>query len=286
VFMVAFGIKAAMFPFFFWLPASYHTPPVPVSAVFAGLLTKVGVYALIRVFTLVFINDVSYTHTIILVLSGLTMAIGVLGAVAQNEFRKILSFHIISQIGYMTMGLGLFTPLGVAGSIFYIAHHIIVKANLFLVSGLVYRMRLSFDLKQLGGMNQFVLVSLVFLVPAMSLAGIPPLSGFFAKLALVRSGIEAEEYAIVGVALAVGFFTLFSMVKIWNEAFAKVPEGPAVPGTAPPWSMIGPTVALAILTIGIGIGAGWLMELSIRASEQLLQPAEYIEAVLGERGTP
>jgi multicomponent Na+:H+ antiporter subunit D len=214
------------------------------------------------------------------------MAIGVLGAVAQNEFRRILSFHIISQIGYMTMGLGLFTPLGIAGSIFYITHHIIVKANLFLVSGLVYRMRLSFDLKELGGMNQFVLVSLVFLVPAMSLAGIPPLSGFFAKLALVRSGIEAEEFAIVAVALVVGFFTLFSMVKIWNEAFAKAPEGPEVSGTAPPWSMIGPTVVLAVLTISIGIGAGWLMDLSIRASEQLLQPTEYIETVLGERGTP
>jgi multicomponent Na+:H+ antiporter subunit D len=140
LFMVAFGIKAAVFPLFFWLPASYHTPPVAVSALFAGLLTKVGVYALIRVFTLIFVNDVGYTHTLILILAGLTMVTGVLGAVAQNEFRRVLSFHIISQIGYMIMGLGLFTPLALAGSVFYIAHHIIVKTNLFLISGVVERL--------------------------------------------------------------------------------------------------------------------------------------------------
>jgi multicomponent Na+:H+ antiporter subunit D len=135
LFLVAFGIKSALFPLFFWLPASYHTPPVSVSAIFAELLTKVGVYTLIRVVSLLFHQDVAYTHTLILVISGLTMVTGVLGAMAQNEFRRILSFHIISQVGYMIMGLGLFTPLALAGSIFYIMHHIIVKTNLFLVSG-------------------------------------------------------------------------------------------------------------------------------------------------------
>src|SRR3712207_6244386 len=127
LFLVAFGIKAAVFPLFFWLPASYHTPPVAVSAIFAGLLTKVGVYALIRVFTLLFVQNVGYTRTLILIVAGLTMITGVLGAVAQNEFRRILSFHIVSQIGYMLMGLGLFTSLALAGSVFYIIHQIIVK---------------------------------------------------------------------------------------------------------------------------------------------------------------
>jgi len=126
LFLFSFGIKAAIFPFFFWLPASYHTPPVAVSAIFAALLTKVGVYALIRVFTLLFVVEVGFTHGFILVLSGLTMIVGVLGAIAQMEFRRLLSFHIVSQIGYMIMGLGLFTEIGLAASIFYIIHHIIV----------------------------------------------------------------------------------------------------------------------------------------------------------------
>ena len=179
LFMIAFGIKAAMFPLFFWLPSSYHTPPTAVSAIFAGLLTKVGVYTLIRVFTLLFIQDIGYTHSILLAASGLTMLAGVLGAAAQNEFRRILSFHIVSQIGYMIMGLALFTPLALAGSVFYIAHHIIVKTNLFLVSGVVYRLRGTYQLKKLGGLYRFYPgLSLLFLIPAFSLAGIPPLSGF------------------------------------------------------------------------------------------------------------
>ncbi len=127
LFLIAFGIKAAIFPLFFWLPDSYHTPPVAVSAIFAGLLTKVGVYAMIRAFTLFFVHDVSFTHTLILVLAGLTMVTGVLGAVAQNEIRRLLSFDMISQIGYIMMGLGLFTSRTLAGAIFFILHVSIVK---------------------------------------------------------------------------------------------------------------------------------------------------------------
>src|SRR5690606_16136469 len=160
-----FGIKAAMFPLFFWLPASYHTPPAAVSAVFAGLLTKVGVYALIRVFTLLFTADISFTHTLIVVLSGLTMITGVLGAVAQGEFRRVLSFHIGRQIGYMTLGLGLFSRLALAGSIFYIVHHIIVKTNLFLISGVARVSAGSYELKKLGGLyHERPWLSFVFLV--------------------------------------------------------------------------------------------------------------------------
>ncbi len=115
MFMVAFGIKAAAFPLFFWLPASYHTPPVAVSALFAALLTKVGVYALFRMFTLMFDQTLGYLQDILLWSAALTMVTGVLGAAAQYEFRRILSFHIVSQIGYMILGLALYTPLDLRG---------------------------------------------------------------------------------------------------------------------------------------------------------------------------
>ena len=150
LFLVAFGIKGAIFPLFFWLPASYHTPPVAISGIFGGLLTKVGVYALIRVFTLLFLNNVDYTHTIILWVGAITMVTGVLGAVAQYEFRRLLSFHIVSQIGYMVMGLGFFTPLALSGTVFFIVHNIFVKTNLFLVSGVSHRFHGTYDLKKLG----------------------------------------------------------------------------------------------------------------------------------------
>jgi multicomponent Na+:H+ antiporter subunit D len=293
LFLIAFGIKAAIFPLFFWLPDSYHTPPVAVSAIFAGLLTKVGVYAMIRAFTLFFVQDVGFTHTLILIISGLTMVTGVLGAMAQNEFRRILSFHIISQIGYMIMGLALFTPLALAGSVFYIIHHIIVKTNLFLISGVAYHLNRTYELKNLGGLyrNKPVL-AVLFMIPAMSLAGIPPLSGFFAKLALVKAGLEMQQYAIVITALGVSLLTLFSMIKIWGEAFWKPePTKSEYMGSEQTQILkksqilfLSPIVLLAIVTVLMGLAAEPFFALATRAAEQLLDPSEYIHAVF--RGKP
>lgn len=294
LFLTTFGIKSAIFPLFFWLPASYHTPPAAVSAVFAGLLTKVGVYSLIRVFTLLFLRDVEFTHTLILGLSALTMVTGVLGAIAHSEIRRILSFHIVSQIGYMILGLGLFTPLGIAGAIFYIVHHIIVKTNLFLVAGIVHRLRGHYLLARLGGLyREAPLLAALFAVPALSLAGVPPLSGFTAKLALVQAGLEAGEYAVVATAVAVSLLTLYSMSKIWNGAFWKPPpaEPTPLPGEHPTrrlnrWergTLVLPVVVLAALTVLIGLGGGWLFSISAEAARELLDPEQYIRTVIEER---
>ena len=286
LFLIAFGIKAAAFPLFFWLPASYHTPPSPVSAIFAGLLTKVGVYSMIRVFTLIFTQEVAFTHTIILWMGAATMITGVLGAAAQMDMRRILSFHIISQIGYMIMGLGLFTELALAGAIFYIFHHIIVKTNLFLVAGVILKSTGTNELKKLGDViHRAPWLAVLFLVPALSLAGLPPLSGFFAKLTLITASFKNAEYAIAAIALIVGLLTLFSMTKIWQEVFWK----PAPPDGAGWVSlpartqalMYGPIIALAVCTIFIGLNAGRALDFSMRAAEQLMHRETYIQAVLG-----
>ncbi len=289
LFLVAFGIKAAAFPLFFWLPASYHTPPMPVAALFAGLLTKVGVYALVRVLTLVFNRDTGFTGPLVLWIAALTMLTGVLGAMAQSDVRKVLSFHIVSQIGYMLMGLGLGTRLALAGTVFYILHHIVVKANLFLVAGVMRRVGGSFSLDRLGGLlPRSPLLAAAFLVPALSLAGIPPLSGFWAKFLLVRAGLEAENGAIVAVALAVGLLTLFSMTKIWAEAFWK--PAPAGAGETAALtageraSLLGPILSLGAITVAIGLGAAVLFRFADGAAVQLLDPDLYIRAVLGARG--
>jgi multicomponent Na+:H+ antiporter subunit D len=280
----AFSIKAAVFPLFFWLPASYHTPPVAISALFAGLLTKVGVYSMIRVFSLVFAHDTGFTHSTILAASGLTMITGVLGAVHQNEIRRILSFHIVSQIGYMIMGLGIFTTAALAGSVFYVVHHILVKTNLFLIAGLIERAGGSFELKKLGGLyERRIALSVLFLIPALSLAGMPPLSGFFAKLSLAKAGLDAGQYVIVAVSLLVGLITLLSMMKIWTEAFWKeAPDGERLNRERA--SLWAPATMLAVCTVAIGLGAGPLMEVSTRAAEQLIDPSVYVAAVL--RGKP
>ncbi len=287
-FFIAFGVKSAVFPLFGWLPASYHTPPVAVTAIFAGLLTKVGVYAFIRFFTLIFNQENLFLDNLLLFTAGTTMFVGVLGAAAQMEFRKILSVHIISQIGYLIMGLAINTKLALAGVIYFMVHIVIVKSNLFLISGVVKRLRGSFELKKLGGVyGSHPFLAILFAISAFSLAGFPPLSGFWAKFILVKAGLDVQDYLIVAVALVVGFLTLYSMTKIWNEVFWKrMPDQDEYDKKHPPvklWSMAPmmiPIVLLTALTLALGIFGEPIMHFALMTAEQLQTPEIYINKVL------
>jgi multicomponent Na+:H+ antiporter subunit D len=284
LFFVAFGIKAAVFPMFFWLPASYHTANITITSLFAGLLTKVGVYTMIRFFTLFFIQDQTFWHTILLVIAGFTMLIGGLAASSQYETRKILSYHIISQIGYMIMGLGIFTPLALAGAIFFTLHNMIAKTNTFLISGVISRLKGTYYLKDIGGLyKQSPLLAVLFIIPAFALAGFPPLSGFFAKFILIKAGIEDSHYFITAVAVLTGILTLYSMIKIWNEAFLKKQPGSSsipVKSVRLTWPDILPSSILGVMSILLGIFAGKFFTFCIQAADQLINPLQYIDAVL------
>ena len=285
--LVVFGIKAGLFPLFSWLPDSYPTAPTPVTAVFAGLLTKVGVYAIIRTQTLLF-PEASRPSTLMLWLAGLTMVVGVLGAIAQSDVKRILSFHIVSQIGYMVFGLALFTVTGLAAAIFYVVHHIVAKTTLFLSGGLIEHVGGSSRISRLGGMvTTAPAVAVLFLLPALSLAGIPPFSGFVAKLGLVEAGFGDGAWLIVAVSLGVSALTLFSMVKIWSGVFWNPadaePEGVVHEAgrAGGPLLMVGPTAALVVLGLAIAFGAGPLFDLAERAAVDLLDREVYVRAVLG-----
>jgi multicomponent Na+:H+ antiporter subunit D len=191
------------------------------------------------------------------------------------------------------MGLGLFSPLALAGAVFFIFHVSVAKTTLFLISGVAQRQGGTFDLKQLGGLYRtHPGLAALFLIAAMSLAGLPPLSGFFAKLSLVQAGLALGHYAIVAVALGVSMLTLFSMIKIWNEAFWKAPpqheaslvEWPYKHSKIGPGAWLMPIGFLAAVTIGMGLGAGAIFAIAMRAGEELMNPAGYIEAVLGGNG--
>jgi multicomponent Na+:H+ antiporter subunit D len=289
LFLVSFGIKAAVFPLFFWLPASYHTAPIAVTALFSGLLTKVGVYAMIRVFSLVFASQMAQLQNLLLWIAALTMITGVLGAVAQYDMRRLLSFHIVSQIGYLIMGLALFTPLSLASALYFMAHVILAKSALFLVGGIIYRIRGTYDLRDLGGLyHARPGLSALFIVAALALAGMPPLSGFFAKFGLIRAALEVEAYAISAAALAVSILTLYSMTKIWNEAFWKPkPEADAVAVESADRAagrfrlMEAPIAVIAIMLVVMGLAAEPLFQVAAHAADQILDPGEYIAAVLG-----
>jgi len=275
--LVVFGIKAALFPLFMWLPDSYPTAPTPVTAIFAGLLTKVGVFVIIRTQTLLFAGD--EPSTLLLFVAGATMVVGVLGAIAQNEIKRILSFHIVSQIGYMIMGLGLLSVAGLAASILYITHHIVVKTGLFLVGGLVESEHGTGALDRIGGvLHRRPVVAMLFLPLALSLAGMPPFSGFVAKLALVQEGIALDHGLIVGVSLMVGLLTFFSMTKIWGAVFWGR-ETEATDRAAP--GMLGATVLVVALSIAVAAFAGPLADLAARAAGDLIDPAVYADLVLG-----
>ena len=282
LFLIAFGIKAGIFPFYFWLPSSYHVTPTPIAAVFAGLLTKVGVYALIRVSTVVYAGQQDFIQSILLPLGILTMITGVFGAASQFLIPRILSFHIISQIGYMIIGLAFFTEAAIAATVFYIIHHILVKSNLFLVGGMVGRQLGTQQLKRTGGLYKTApIMAILFLIPAMSLGGIPPLSGFFAKFALVQEGLRLGHWIAVTAALAVGLLTLYSMIKIWNEAFWKAPRVErSQPRPRIPVAMWIPVIMLAACTITFGLFPGIFFEFAQQSAAEIMNPEIYIDAVL------
>ena len=282
LFVIAFSIKAGLFPLFFWLPASYHTPPAAIGAVFAGLLTKVGVYSLIRVFTLLFQDAPPALFTLLLALSVATMVIGLVAALNERDFRTILSFNLVAHIGYTTATLSLLTPAALAGGIFYVLHHIVVIANLFLVSGVLLRLRRTTKMAGLGGLvrTQPAFAALA-MVPIFSLAGVPPLSGFLGKLAILEGMFDSRAYWVGAMVLVVGLLTLVSMGRTWAEAFwrpaAATVRDMSTPGTA----LLVAIAGLSLVTVSISVGAGPLFELTSRAAHQLLQRDDYMRAVLG-----
>ena len=219
--LTAFAIKAAVFPMSAWLPDSYPTAPAPVTAVFAGLLTKVGVYAIIRVQTLLFPE--SPLTELLMWAALLTMVIGILGAVSQSGLKRILSFTLVSHIGYMIFGIALATQDGTAGAIFYVAHHITIQTALFLITGLVERVAGTTSLDRLGGLAvASPVLAVLFFVSAMNLSGIPPLSGFLAKIGLLHAGIEVGSplaWVLVVGGIVTSLLTLYALSKVWSQAF-------------------------------------------------------------------
>ena len=280
----AFGIKAALIPLAFWLPKSYPQLPPALSGLFAALLTKIGLYALFRIFGMVFVSNGSFPHQNILFwIAIITMVGGVLGAVAQNDMRRILSFHIISQVGYMALALALFTPLALAGGIFYLVHHIVVKGNLFFVTGLVERHAGSSQLNEVSGIvRSSPLIAALFAIPALSLAGFPPLSGFFAKFALMQAALSHQEWLAALAVGGVGLLTIFSMLKIWVAAFWGEPQGPT--HSTIPINLV-TSGLLALVTLALGLASGPVFQLAQDAAATLINPAAYLEAVLGS-GNP
>ncbi|WP_430647527.1 Na+/H+ antiporter subunit D [Agromyces sp. GXS1127] len=317
--LIAFGIKAAVFPLSFWLPDSYPTAPAPVTAVFAGLLTKVGVYAIIRTETVLFPE--SDLSTLFLVIGGLTLAVGILGALTQADIKRLLSFTLVSHIGYMIFGIGLASVAGLAATIYYVIHHISVQTTLFLTTGLIERFGGSTSITRLGGLRRASpMLAVLFFVPAMNLGGIPPFSGFLGKVGLFVSGADAAGgtttatetlgtsspgpdwliWTVVAIGAATSLVTLYALARFWNLAFwrpkaelegyrsrlidsvQEAPGATVVATRTTPVLMLAATASLVVLTVALTVFAGPLFDLSSRAAENLRDASVYVSLVFPE----
>ncbi|MDO5731462.1 Na+/H+ antiporter subunit D [Corynebacterium sphenisci] len=307
VLLVAFAVKAAVFPMSSWLPDSYPTAPSTVTAVFAGLLTKVGVYAIIRARSVLF-PDGSLDG--LLMWAGLaTMLMGILGAMAQTDIKRLLSFTLVSHIGYMIFGIALGNARGMSGAIFYAVHHILVQTALFLVVGLIERQAGSSSLRRLGGLAKASpTLAVLFLLPALNLGGVPPFSGFLGKVALIIAGAEngsATAWVLVAGSVATSLLTLYTMVLVWSKVFwrdrSDAPEGdvalarPLALRENPryisyaeradvgrmPLSMVAPTALLVAASLAVTVLAGPLVAIADRAAANVADVDGYRAAVLG-----
>lgn len=295
--VIAFGIKAAIFPVSFWLPDSYPTAPAPVTAVFAGLLTKVGVYALIRTETQLFAQN--SIDTLLLIIGLATMVIGVLGAVAQAELKRILSFTLVSHVGYMIFGLAIATEAGVGATVYYIVHHIVVQTTLFLAVGLIERRAGSTSILRVKGlMKAAPVLAVLYFVPAINLGGLPPFSGFIGKVGLFAAAADVGTpmmYVLIGGGILTSLLTLYALMRAWNLAFWREEEDSTETemrvehlGNAPaadeqreqrriPRIMTFATSGMVAVTLALSVFAGPLYALCERIAEGLLQPVTLVQ---------
>ena len=285
-FLIGFGIKSAVFPLYFWLPASYHTPPSAVAATFGGLLTKVGLYALFRVFTLVFIPD-EFLKSLLIIMAVLTILTGAFGALIKNNVRRLFSYLIVCHIGFIVGGLGLYTKVAFMGAIMYLIHDILVKTNLFLISGLIRQLRGTMNMDRLGGLySEYPKLSMLIAIVLFSLVGVPPLSGFWPKIYLFQVAFNTQNYLFIFGLILASFITLYVIAKLWSEVFWKPSPADLESDSfkalklSKKFLLVAPITILAAASLFVGLNVEFVVKVADRISSELIDTSHYVKAVL------
>lgn len=284
LFIIVFGNKAAIFPLHYWLPDVHPTAPSPISAMLSGVLIKVGVYGMLRVFFLMFRDALPIFQPIIILLALATIAIGAVSAVGQTDVKRMLAYSSVGQIGYVFLGIGMGSALTIAAALVYLVNHAVAKSMLFLTSGGIIHHAGTRDMQKMGGMIiRAPLMGGLFLVGAMSISGVPPMGGFIAKFMLFDAGLREEYYLPVAIALLFAVFTLFYMMRAWMTMFWGTDNGEGNGSHAQhdmlPLIVI-PIIILAFAAIVLGLYAEPLLSLAQATADQIINPQPYIEAVL------
>lgn len=282
MFLLVFGLKAAIFPLYFWLPTSYAAAPIPVLALFGALLTKVGIYAITRTYTLFFVHDLSYTHDLLMGLAILTIIAGCIGALAYFDLKLIIIYNIVIAVGVILFGVSQMNEVALKGAMFYLIHDMLIKAALFMLIGIVIYITGTSDLRKMGGLiKKYPALGWFYLIAAFSLAGIPPLSGFVGKLLIVQGGFEAENMWSSIFILASSLLVLLSVIRIFLYAFwGEVKETTEVVDKKVYTNLFVPTVLLVLVAVVYGVGTEWVTPFMDDAANLLNDPSIYIDAVM------
>lgn len=283
MFLIVFGLKGAIFPLYFWLPGSYYAPPIPILALFGALLTKVGVYSITRTFTLFFYHDMGFAFQLLSILAILSVVVGVVGAIAYWDVKKIIIYNIIVAVGVILYGVSVMNSASMEGAVYYLIHDMIIKAALFLLIGIMIAITGTSNLKNISGLiSRYPGLSWTFFLAALALAGIPPLSGFVGKLLIVQGGFKGESYFGAALVLMSSLLVLFSVMKIFiNGCWGKDRTYEGEENAPVKWLLISPVILVALSAL-YGVGSESFLPYISQAADTLLKPDIYIEAVLKE----
>jgi len=254
LFLAGFGLKAALVPFHAWLADAHPSAPASISAMLSGVLIKVlGVYAIMRIFFNVLgLNNI--VLSILMTLGVISMLVGVILALAQWDFKRLLAYHSISQIGYIILGIGLGTPLGILGGLFHLFNHSIFKSLLFLNSGAVDYALGTRDLQNMGGLKvKMPVTANTNLIASMSIAGIPPFNGFWSKLLIILACIQSGRMIYAICAVIASILTLASFMKVQKYAFLGKINEKWAEAKEVPWLMQLSMIVLAIICVAGGL---------------------------------
>lgn len=280
MFLIVFSLKAGLF-LFFWLPGSYSAPPTAISAIFAALLTKVGIYAIIRVFTLVFYHDPEFTHLLIGILAAITMVLGAMGAVAYWDIKRILTYNVVVGVGFILAGVASFTMEGITGSLYYLLHDMVVKALIFLLGGTIIYLTGRNKLKEISGLIRLhPFLGGMFFIAALSLAGLPPLSGFIGKIFITEGTFVSGYFWLGGIGLFSSLLVLYSIMKIFMNTFWGYTDITEEEEQGTTKGLLLPMGILTSISIALGLGAELVSEYITLAVEGLMNPNIYIDKVL------
>lgn len=282
LFLIVFSIKSGLL-LYQWLPGSYSAPPTAIAALFGALLTKVGVYALFRTFSLLFYHEPAVTHNLIGIMAAITLIGGSIGAIAYKNIRHIVAYNVVIAIGFILIGLAVSTQSAIEGSIYYLIHDMIIKALLFLLAGTMITLTRTSRFDQVSGLiRNYPVLGWLFFIAMLSLTGIPPFSGFIGKILVGYGAVETGHFLLLALGFISSLFVLYSLLRIFMNSFwgetmiSEDQEAPLKKG------LIIPCLILALATIALGVGAESIATYVSDAANTLLNPDIYIDAVLNK----